>query len=1567
MPIIREEDVELFLAAKPSREDVHALTVYELRLLCLHQGALEEEIRTFNKPDLIHLVYQFIFPEEAYEPQDSGENHNLEPMPERIGVPYKHELTSAGAGIDHGIGTGLSYNEQMQLLQMKVALEEAQAKRETESRLRTEAEIRLRTTVQPTTGSSTPSQKFNPEKAGKFVPKFDEKDPDLFFSSFERIACQLEWPREFWSLLVQVQFVGRARRTYLSLPDSEARDYELVKTTVLRAYALVPDAYRQQFRQLRKRDDQTYLEYARLKREALTRWLRAQGVDSFPNLVEVILMEEFLTSVCKEVSTHVAARDVHTIEEAARLSDKFILATGESTRTPPRKRYDTQKAGTENPKDKGASPSSPGARRKFKCNYCGRDGHTEDRCWKRRSLQGGKPEKGKSVHAVEKCSDVEDAVEKEAVESSSGMEGEPETLTVALVKGEVALANKDNEPHTKIKYHKGSYEPYITEGYLVEQGRRVPIKILRDTGAKQTMLIAGVAREQDTGKHVILRTVAGRASFPLYRLELHSIYYTGPADVAILPEFPGDDEVDLILGNDLDDELIASKALSPVLLNVPVSSPDTERLEIEDPSLFPCCAVTRSMATKVPKTMPLNTQQDIQAENTLDLKSLFSTPSVSTSGHRQVKASAGRGALIAAQLDDETLLPLLEEARAESGGRKPNAQFYFDDGVLFRHWMPPHLSKDEQEWSAVRQLVVPRSYREPLIQLSHGGRLAGHFGARNTYHKLLKYYFWPQMRNEVSAFVRGCHVCQIAGRPSKHIPAAPLYKVPTVSEPFSHLQVDVVGPLPRTAKGNEYIVTLVDLATRYVHGVAVRSVTANNVVRVLKDFMACFGVPCKLQTDGASYFTGRVFRDFVNQLGLAHSVSSPYHPESQGVLERSHRTLKATLTKLGLENASSWDEDLPYVLFCMRDTPSSSTGFSPFELVFGHTVRGPLCLLRERLLEEGQADLPVLDLVGDMRERLMKGWRLAAENISSSQDKSKLRHDLKARSREFTPGQEVLILIPVQGNPLSAKFSGPYRVVKRVSDTTYVVATPDRRRAQRLCHVNTMKPYVAAGSAPYVPVCAITNDDDENGVIDHINMSSVGVWSLNPQVKHKLGEKLDHLPMERREDICLLLNKYPLVIRDRPGRTTKVVHDIDVGDTRPIKQPQYRVNPERRALLRREIESMLEMGLIREGVSDWSSPCILVPKPDGSSRFCIDYRKVNKVVKKDSYPLPRIDDCIEAVGQAKFITKIDLLKGFWQIGLTPRAQQIGAFVCLGRTYLPLVLPFGLSTAPTAFQSLMNLVVKDVPNTIVYIDDILVYSDDWQEHLTQLERLFQALTEANLVINLGKCDFGHAQVTYLGHVVGCGVMAPVEAKINSILSLPPPSNKKALRRFLGMIGFYRRFIENFAQLALPLTNLLKGKFKFKWGEECQEAFLSLRAVLCELPVLRVPDFSRNFKLACDASNGAVGAVLLQEDDKGVDMPVAYFSKKLTPAQSRYSCIEKELLSLILGLLHFSYYVSPARKTVVYTDHKPITYLHNFQYKNARLTRWSLFLQNHNLDIVHVKGRDNVLADMLSRPN
>lgn len=259
------------------------------------------------------------------------------------------------------------------------------------------------------------------------------------------------------------------------------------------------------------------------------------------------------------------------------------------------------------------------------------------------------------------------------------------------------------------------------------------------------------------------------------------------------------------------------------------------------------------------------------------------------------------------------------------------------------------------------------------------------------------------------------------------------------------------------------------------------------------------------------------------------------------------------------------------------------------------------------------------------------------------------------------------------------------------------------------------------------------------------------------------------------------------------------------------------------------------------------------------------------------------------------------------------------------------------------------------------------SDTWEGHITDVERLFQRLSEANLTVNLAKSEFGCASVTYLGHVIGQGKVAPVDAKIQTIVAYPVPTSKRALRRFLGMVGYYRKFCKNFAEVALPLTKLLKKSEKFVWNDACQKAFERLKFLLCHFPVLSSPDFGKPFALAVDASDDAVGAVLLQQNESdGVEHPVAYFSKKLNRHQRNYSTIEKELLALILALQHFDVYVCTSQKPlIVYTDHNPLVFLRKMKNKNRRLLNWSLILQEYDIVIKHVKGKDNVIADCLSR--
>ena len=325
-----------------------------------------------------------------------------------------------------------------------------------------------------------------------------------------------------------------------------------------------------------------------------------------------------------------------------------------------------------------------------------------------------------------------------------------------------------------------------------------------------------------------------------------------------------------------------------------------------------------------------------------------------------------------------------------------------------------------------------------------------------------------------------------------------------------------------------------------------------------------------------------------------------------------------------------------------------------------------------------------------------------------------------------------------------------------------------------------------------------------------------------------------------------------------------------------------------------------------------------------------------------------------------------MLKGYWQVPLTQRARQISAFVTPSGLYQYKVMPFGMKNAPATFQRMVNKLVRDIDGCEGYIDDVVIFSDNWSDHIRQIERFFQIMREAKLTIYLMKSEFGKATVKYLGHIVGQGQVRPLEAKIQTIVKYPIPTSRKELARFLGMAGYYRNFCLNFSETAAPLTNLLSKKVKFVWTDDCQLAFDKVKLFLQKSPVLKSPDYEKPFKLIIDSSDVGTGSVLVQEASDGLDHPVSYFSKKFLKYQMNYSVVGKETLGLVLDLEHFDVYLgSTPFKIKVYTDHNPLTFLKTMKNKNQRLVRWSLALQEYNLEIQHIPGSENVVADALSR--
>ncbi|XP_076043849.1 uncharacterized protein LOC143026944 [Oratosquilla oratoria] len=802
------------------------------------------------------------------------------------------------------------------------------------------------------------------------------------------------------------------------------------------------------------------------------------------------------------------------------------------------------------------------------------------------------------------------------------------------------------------------FQPFRSLGAVsLEDGGEVhPIRIVRDTAAAQTVILKSSVPGIDsnyTGESVYLHDFNSQFPLRLARVHLSCGIVQGPVTVAVSeqPSLPIPD-CSLLLGNDIAGGLVQTPA--PIILSdTPLTHNPTDELEREQPNLFPSCAVTRSQKLKdTPTHSPLPPPSAI--------------PQIFT-----------EQSLLEAQQNDTTLTPLHSKVVPKEDILHPPS-FYYHDNILMRLYRPPQLS-DDDTWAECHQIVLPTSLRTPIMEVAHQG-LSGHLGIRKTYLRLLNEFYWPGMKKDVAEFVKNCHPCQIVGKPNETIPPYPLQPIKVPFEPFSKLIIDIVGPLPKTKKGNQYILTTLCPTTRYPDAFPLKNISAKTVANTLANLFTTFGIPEEIQSDRGSNFTSVLFAEVLKLLGIKQTLSTAYHPQSQGALERFHQTMKSMIRKFCCEEDRDWDEGLQFLLFAIRETPSESLGVSPFELLFGRKVRGPLKVIKDHLI------------------------------------------------------------------------------------------------------------------------------------------------SL-PSTKHN----------------------------------------------------PYRIHPQKREQMRSEVNFLLDHGLASPSQSPWASPCLLVPKEGGQLRLCTDYRRVNSITVPDAYPLPRVDDLIDEV----------------------------------------------------------------------------------------DAVLSRLCQANLTVKLSKTSFGKATVTYLGHEVGQGIVRPKTANISAVMEYPVPATRKALMRFLGMAGYYRRFCPNFAEAALPLTKLTSGSVPYKWTQNCQAAFEHLKAMLTRDPVLRSPDFTKPFVLHTDASDVAIGAVLLQENTDTLH-PVAYFSAKLDVHQLNYSTVEKELLAIVAAIKKFECYLQPSIKPLkIYSDHNPLTFLHRNKTSNQRMLRWSLFLQPFNIDIHHITGSQNVLADTLSR--
>ena len=1380
-------------------------------------------------------------------------------------------------------------------------------------------------------GPSQPVAHSDPpmRQGPKMLPFQQGEDIENFLVRFERIARTWGWPQSEWACRLVPLLTGKALDAYSSMEEDASNVYANLKEALLAKFDISPETYRFQFRSTHIPIGESPREtYDRLK-GLYRRWIKPEQ-RSKEDIAEIIVLEQLLRMLPNDMKTWVKEHEPEDGLTAAKLAGQYLNArkglraprqqnrvASQDAAEPPRRGGDHKTSGPvggQGTSGETKGVSKPGPVKDLICYYCQQPGHRASVC----PLKG--PKLSSFCHV-------------------------PHPSVPAPVMAPTLAPDPELELDA---------EPIMTPACVNGQ----QVQALLDTGSSMTLLHKSFVSlgSLDYRHATAIQCVHGdQRPYPVTDVTIVIEDQAFLLRVGVLDNMPHD----MILGRDLPilNDLIrqahqqrgksgsatAKQDAFAVLTRSQKAKPGLEPLPDLDPSL---CQGGQKGPQKSRRQRRLEKMQGTPLLGDLsDLK-----PDEEWQVPEDIREL---------QKADASLAPLLLKVKDDIIQQNQREKYLLEDGVLYVADQPEN------------RLVVPTTCRPLVLHLGHSIPWAGHLGQDKTLDRVKARFFWPLMVKDVIEYCQTCPQCQKTSprRPAK----VPLLPLPLIDVPFRRIAMDIVGPLEKSSTGQEYILVLCDYATRFPEAFPLRSIKTPKIISSLVQFFSRVGIPDEIITDQGTNFTSKLMKQLHQQLGITGIRTTPYHPQTDGLVERFNSTLKSMLRKFVDDTGRDWDKWLPFVLFAYREVPQASTGFSPFELLYGFPVQGPLDLLKKSWEAKQPAPQGVLSYVLQMRDRLEQYRAEAKHNLRKAQLNQKTWYDQKARHRVLQPGQKVMLLLPTSSNKLLAQWQGPFPVLRQVGPVTYEVSHPGKGKASQVYHINLLKEWkdrkhhmdgmdVQASKAPtlkesHVEKVMLAREVEKEDSVEETDLSML-TTAQPPDVSHLSAQSA----LEFRQ----MCEEFPTLFSGKPGKTPLIEHVIRLKNSTPIRQRPYRV-PERMVEpLNNEIQTMLDLGVIEPSNSEWCNPIVLVPKKDNTIRLCNDLRKVNAVSKFDAYPMPRIDELLEKLGKAVFITTLDLCKGYWQVPLEKESREYTAFRGPKGLYHYTVMPFGLHGAPATFQRLMDRALQGCAQfCAAYLDDVVVFSTSWEDHLSHLRQVLHRIHSAGLTLNTQKCEWAKREVCYLGYHLGNGQIRPQVDKVKAIRDSPRPRTKKQVRSFLGLSGWYRRFVPHFSTITAPLVNLTtkNSPNPVKWTEECETAFTNLKALLCSSPVLQSPDFNQRFLVQVDASGVGLGAVLAQGTE-GEEQPLLYLSRKLQPRETRYSAIEKECLAIKWALDSLRYYLL-GRTFDLETDHRALSWINSMKDKNSRVTRWYLALQPYNFNITHRAGKSNLLADYLSR--
>ncbi|XP_070192575.1 uncharacterized protein [Littorina saxatilis] len=903
---------------------------------------------------------------------------------------------------------------------------------------------------------AAPRQRDNQQQMLHRAPKLpafaDGKDQiDCYLARFERFAESARWQRDDWAIQLSAHLTGAALEVYTRLSNDDARDYDVLKEALLRCYNFTERGYRQRFRECQPLSGETPSQFVERLSSYLQKWVELSGEEqSYESLRDLIVKEQFLNACPKDLATRLEEQKLRGLKDITDAAERYLIAHGRTLGTS-KSSKPFQKSGNQgNQPAKGQTESAPSSNegQNITCFHCNAKGHRVANC----------PQKKNNGHGNDKAqehrrryydnkrqtsgSNQQVCASSVILPRAAEQVATPSDVEECLSDGQLLLANGKSISVVASAAVSVSNMP-VSKGFVEKQ----EVTVLRDSGCNGVIVKEDlVPTEKFTGDFKwTLMADSKCVRAPVANIQIDTPYFTGEVEAVCLKKplynlligniggarRPHDPDVEWRMGaaqpavEEEDPLPFANEDISELLRD------DRATVHRRDQPQVVSAVTTRAQAKKDKTTTPLRV-----------------TNSSAT-------AVVDRDRLIQLQEADSTLTKYRSRPVKEMTKGEGTVQFEVKAKILYRVFQHARVNGGKP----LRQVLVPQPLRRQVMEVAHDSIMGGHLGVKKTSDRIQAAFYWPGLHADVTRFCRSCDICQKT-IPRGRVPKVPLQKMPLIDRPFKRVAIDLIGEIkPPSEEGHRWVLTLVDYATRYPEAVPLKKIDTETVAEALVDIFSRIGVPEEILTDLGTQFVSECMEEVNRLLSIRHLTTTAYHPMCNGLVEKFNATLKSTLKKLCSEQPRQWHRYINALLFAYREVPQESTGFSPFELMYGRTVRGPMQILKELWTKD--VDTPEVknsyQYVFELREKLEETLEIARENLRKSQDSGKHYYDRKAVNRKFTPGNKVLILLPTDHNKLLMQWKGPYEVEAVVGINDYKVNVGKK---SKIYHANLLKLYV---------------------------------------------------------------------------------------------------------------------------------------------------------------------------------------------------------------------------------------------------------------------------------------------------------------------------------------------------------------------------------------------------------------------------------------------------------------------------------------------------------------------------